>query len=210
MSAVDREELILDCAVDVFHEKGYSDASVDDVANAVGILKGSLYYYIDSKDDLLERVLDAVHREVAELTVEKLERGDGKPLDKIADYIRVMVEYNARNIKRVRVYYKDFERLPPDRLASVLQKRRDNEQVMVATIKAAKKAGELDAELDERLAAKSVFALIIWMHTWYRRGGGVSGAALGDFCAAFALDGLHSSALAAPTKRKHRSSKRVA
>jgi AcrR family transcriptional regulator len=210
MSAIDREELILDAAVDVFHEKGFSDASVDDVANAVGILKGSLYYYIDSKDDLLERVLDAVHREVEELIAAKLERADGTPLEKLADYIRAQVEYNARNIKRVRVYYKDYERLSPDRLASLRSKRRGNEQVMIATIEAAKEAGELDAGLDERLAAKSVFALIIWMHTWYRRGGGYSGAALGEFCANFALFGLHTSPAAGPPKRKTSSSKRSA
>jgi AcrR family transcriptional regulator len=210
MSAVDREELILEAAVEVFHDKGFSDASVDDVANAVGILKGSLYYYIDSKEDLLERVLDAVHREVEELIAEKLEHADGKPLDKIAAYIRAQVEYNVRNLKRVRVYYKDYERLTPERLASVREKRRGNEQVMIATIEAAKEAGELDAGLDERLAAKSVFALIIWMHTWYRRGGGVSGAELGDFCANFALDGLHMSPPAEGTKKKTGRSKRRA
>src|SRR5680860_816646 len=39
-----REREIIDAAAEVFHEKGYAGASIQDVADAVGILKGSLYY----------------------------------------------------------------------------------------------------------------------------------------------------------------------
>src|SRR4051812_25001793 len=48
-----REAEVIDAAVEVFFEKGYSAASIQDVADRVGVLKGSLYYYIDSKEDLL-------------------------------------------------------------------------------------------------------------------------------------------------------------
>ena len=44
---------ILDAAAVVFSEKGYRAARIEDIAAGVGILKGSLYYYIESKEDLL-------------------------------------------------------------------------------------------------------------------------------------------------------------
>jgi hypothetical protein len=43
-----RQELI-DAAARIFHEKGYEAASIQDIADALGILKGSIYYYIDSR-----------------------------------------------------------------------------------------------------------------------------------------------------------------
>src|SRR6266576_966289 len=54
---------VTDAAIDVFWRKGYSAASVQDVADSVGVLKGSLYYYIDSKEDLLYEILHGVHEE---------------------------------------------------------------------------------------------------------------------------------------------------
>ena len=54
---------IYDAAARVFSEKGYDGASIQDVADAVGILKGSLYYYIDTKQDLLFGIIDEVHRD---------------------------------------------------------------------------------------------------------------------------------------------------
>ena len=59
-----REQQILDAAAVVFYEKGYAAASIQDVADAVGILKGSLYYYIDSKEDLLFEILRDAHPRV--------------------------------------------------------------------------------------------------------------------------------------------------
>ena len=46
-----------------FHEKGYEATSIQDIADAVGILKGSLYYYITSKEDLLFEILEDVHQQ---------------------------------------------------------------------------------------------------------------------------------------------------
>src|SRR3978361_1430139 len=49
---------VLEAAIRVFHKKGYASASIQDVAEEVGVLKGSLYHYIDSKEDLLARIFE--------------------------------------------------------------------------------------------------------------------------------------------------------
>src|ERR1700744_339601 len=59
-----REREVLDAATKVFSSRGYADASVQDIADELGILKGSLYHYIDSKEDLLFRLLEETHDEV--------------------------------------------------------------------------------------------------------------------------------------------------
>jgi len=58
-----REEIIA-AAAKVFQTKGYHAATVQDIADAVGILKGSLYHYIKMKEDLLFWLLEAVHGDV--------------------------------------------------------------------------------------------------------------------------------------------------
>src|SRR5271165_6527409 len=52
-----RLEAVLRSAANIFFAKGFHASSVEDVARDVGMLKGSLYYYIKSKDDLLFQLL---------------------------------------------------------------------------------------------------------------------------------------------------------
>ena len=65
-----REEEILAAAARIFREKGYHGASVRDIAESVGLLKGSLYHYIRSKEELLARLFEGA----LEDTVDDLER----------------------------------------------------------------------------------------------------------------------------------------
>jgi AcrR family transcriptional regulator len=54
-----REKLaaILDAALDVFSEKGFADARLDAIASRAGVAKGTVYLYVSSKQDLLERLI---------------------------------------------------------------------------------------------------------------------------------------------------------
>ena len=52
---------ILDAAADLFFHKGFGATTTQDVADAVGLLKGSLYHHIGSKEDLLVGIIDDVH-----------------------------------------------------------------------------------------------------------------------------------------------------
>jgi AcrR family transcriptional regulator len=54
----DRGEEVYAAALRLFREKGYHATSMQDIAAAVGLYKGSLYHYIDGKEELLARVFE--------------------------------------------------------------------------------------------------------------------------------------------------------
>ena len=60
-STPERWSEIVDAAGEVFDKKGYAAARIEDIAARVGLLKGSLYYYIDTKEDLLFAIVDGNH-----------------------------------------------------------------------------------------------------------------------------------------------------
>ena len=70
-------------AAKVFYERGYSAATVQDIADELGILKGSLYHYIKTKEDLLFRVFEQVHKEVEAILEEVLAVEGVDPLERI-------------------------------------------------------------------------------------------------------------------------------
>jgi len=186
-----RDRQILEAAAHIFHERGYADTSVQDVANAVGLLKGSLYYYIESKEDLLFRVLQDVHAQAKQI-LDVVPEMDVPPLERLAAYVRGHVEFNLRNIEKVAVYYHDFEQLSPERREEIVATRKRYEEFVIALIEEAQKAGDVDANLDSHVAAYSLLGMLNWVYTWYRPGGKVSISDFGDLVAEIVVGGLRS------------------
>lgn len=185
-----REREIYRAAVEIFHRKGFSDASVEDIADAVGILKGSLYHYINSKEDLLFGILREVHTEVDELLRAARERTELSPLSRLLDYVHRQVSYNAENVEKIAVYYHDLNQLSRDRLDEITELRHAHERYVRELIAEAQEQGEIEAVLDQRLVAAQVFASMGWLYTWYRRGGSLSAQSIADFTVEFLRRGL--------------------
>ncbi len=185
-----REREILDAAIELFHARGYAQTSIEDVAGAVGILKGSLYYYIDSKEDLLLRILEDVHEGVEAIIDGVAARGDLPPLGRLELYLREQVAFNARRITEIAVYHHEFSRLTGERLLDIRRRRRRTDAWLVSLLEEARQAGQLDSRVDAQLAAQCVFAPIVGMYTFFKPGGAVSVSALSDHLVDVTLYGL--------------------
>jgi AcrR family transcriptional regulator len=185
-----RDAEVLEAAARVFHERGYGNASVQDIADAVGILKGSLYHYIDTKEDLLYRLLEGVHEDVQGI-LEQVEAAPGlAPLERLHLYVSRQVEFNVRNLTRISVYYHDVERLSPERRDAIYTLRRVHEKFVMRLIGEAQERGEIDADQDPRLLANCIFATIIWVYRWYQPRGRFRPADVARTSADFAIRGV--------------------
>ena len=210
-----REQDVLNAAAKVFSERGYSDASVQEVADELGILKGSLYHYIDTKEDLLFWLLDEVHEGVGAVLAE-VEATEGLgPLERLAMYVRRQILYNLDNIQRVSIYYHDMDRLSKDRLAILRERRKEHERFVATQLREAQKAGLADASLDPLIMTNCTFAAIIWTYRWYKPHGAVSRERIADMCTEFVLKGVQGGAgsrdlPAAPPARKARAPRTTA
>lgn len=92
MSRTAREKEIHQAAARVFREKGYHAARMQDVAEALGMQKGSLYYYISSKEDLLRGLVEVPIRRMTEEAREVLATGYA-PGEKLARVIEVHLRH---------------------------------------------------------------------------------------------------------------------
>jgi AcrR family transcriptional regulator len=162
---------------------------VQDVADELGILKGSLYHYIKTKEDLLFRLLLETHDEIYEILEEVAALEGLDPLERLEIYIRKQVEYNIDNLLRVSVYYHDLERLTEERRKQIVARRREHEQWVIALIKEAQAQGLADPDLDPKIAARCIFATIIWTYRWFKKGRD-GREKVASTCAAFALRGV--------------------
>lgn len=185
-----RDAEVLAAAAEVFYHRGYADATVQDVAHALGILKGSLYHYIETKEDLLYRLLEQVHGEVQEVLDEVAAIKGLPPLERIGLYVRRQVHYNLDNLERISVYYHDINHLSESRRTEIIAKRRGHNHFISGLVRAAQESGEVDATLNPWLVSNYIFGTIIWTYRWYRPDGRIGRDEIADSCARFAIGGL--------------------
>ncbi len=157
---------ILDAAAELFFRKGFGATTTQDVADAVGLLKGSLYHHIGSKEDLLVGIIDDVH-EAAMARLAAAERLKGTHLDRIRWFLTDHTAYNCRNVSRIGVYFREFESLAGERRERVGRDRRAYDRFVRRLIEAGQADGTVRASLTPRVAANAVLATGNWVYEWF-------------------------------------------
>jgi len=107
------KENILQAAALLFQQKGYHATSMQDIADAVELKKGSLYHYVDSKQDILFALLN----EALELILERLEYVAGQdlsPEQKIRQATRAYLNFLAENPSLSSVLLLEYRSLEED------------------------------------------------------------------------------------------------
>jgi TetR/AcrR family transcriptional regulator, cholesterol catabolism regulator len=184
-----RRDEVLAAATRVFHEKGYAATSIQDVADALGMLKGSLYYYIDSKEDLLFAIIEEVHRG----TMERLEQWlqiDADTLTKLRAFLRWQVLTYCRDVEKVGVFLHDFRSLSEEHQQQILAERDRYDRSLRELIRTGQKEGVVAHDVDPKLAAMAIFGMMNWISTWWRPDGPNTPEELADQFTDLALAGI--------------------
>jgi TetR/AcrR family transcriptional regulator, cholesterol catabolism regulator len=185
-----RDQDLRIAAAHVFYTKGYAYATMQDIADLVGIRKGSLYYYIETKEDLLYSLVAEMHDGLDQMmsavtSLRGLSAGQQLKL-----YVRRHVEYNVCNPTQISIYYRDAGQLTRGRHEEIVARQCSHERQLVSLILRAQADGDIVADLDARMLSQVTFATIVGSHTWYRPWHDVSSERLVDTCVQFVLYGL--------------------
>ena len=193
----DQRSQILSCAAQLFAQRGFASTSMNQVAEAAGLSKATLYHYCRDKHSLLVSIAeDHVGRLLAvvdEVTAQRL------PAEaRLRELIRRFVAEYAGAQHAHRVLTEDVKFLQPEDQQRVL----DIERQVVAGIAAAVVA--LRPELKRAALAKPLtmllFGMINWMFTWMRPEGELGYEAMAPIVADLFMGGV--SAVQAPALRR--------
>ena len=157
---------ILKAAAEVFHEKGYDAATLQDIADRVGILKGSIYYYIKTKGDLLDSLLVEVHKEGLAM-IRECAATPGTVFDKLEAMIRGHVDYMSRNRAKTAVYLHELKALDTAHREALFSPHEFRDEFL-SLIKQGQREELILAELDPKLTAQSMLGWINSLYQWYR------------------------------------------
>jgi AcrR family transcriptional regulator len=159
---------------------------VGDLAQALGVQKGSLYAHIESKADLLWDVA----REGAEAFHAALDEvpDDGPVVERIRAALRGHLRVVAQQLDIATVFIREWRYLEGERRELFVAERRRYEERFRALFREGRERGELRTDLDDSAAALVALSSVNWAYTWLRRDAGTDD--LADRFTALLLDGM--------------------
>jgi AcrR family transcriptional regulator len=180
-------DAIVDVAVQVFLRHGYDGASLDQVAEAAGITKASIYYHAEGKEALLKhgagRALDALFA-----VLEEPAALDGRALDRLKHVVRRTIEITVKRLPEVALLLRVRGNTETERW--ILDRRRRFDRLVTKIVGEAQTKRELRADIEAGLITRLLFGMLNSITEWYRPGGGLNVDDLITAATRIAFEGL--------------------
>jgi TetR/AcrR family transcriptional regulator, cholesterol catabolism regulator len=173
-------------AARLFAERGYHGTSIGDLAEAMGVQKGSLYAHIRSKQDLLYATMrdgaDAFH-DVLDALPE-----DASVPERIRLVLRGHLRVVAEQLDVATVFVREWRYLEGERREEIIAERRRYEDRIRALCREGRELGELRTDLDDASVALLLLSAANWAYTWLQPGRDTD--ALADRFYGLLIDGM--------------------
>jgi AcrR family transcriptional regulator len=195
-------ETVLTIAVEVFNERGYDGASMDDLAKRLGIAKSGIYHHVSAKEELLRMALD---RALDGLwgAASKAEALHAPAIVRLETLVRDAVAVLVERLPYVTLLLRVRGNTDVERAA--LERRRAFDTLVANLVEEAERHGDIRADIDPKLTARLLFGTVNSIVEWYRPAASppvpsataapaapasVSASALADALCAVVFDGL--------------------
>ena len=186
----ERAEEVYAAALRLFTEKGYHATSMQDIAAAVGLYKGSLYHYIGSKEDLLVQVFERAMGSLLNDIESIVSDTSLNATEQLRQLMHAHVCAVAANREALTVYLHDFRALAGEALVRVRQQRERYRALVEQVIRRGVEGGELRTP-DIGIDTLAVLGMCNWVVQWYRPDGRLNPAHIADRFSELVLEGLY-------------------
>lgn len=176
-----KRERILQEAVALFYERGFTATTLDDIAAELGVTKPFIYTHFRSKTDLLAALCTPTI-EMSLAAVANAAKGPGTATDRlyraVIDFTKVVLLRQAN----IAIFFREEKHLAPEALAEITVLRKRFDRVLSKLLADGVAAGEFELA-DVNLAALAIGGMISWAYTWHRPNGRLP---LDELCARMA------------------------
>lgn len=183
-----KDEQIFAEAVRIFRQKGYHATSMRNIADAVGLQKGSLYHYLPSKQTLLFRIFE---RSSGALTqqLEAIIASPASPPDKLRRAIESHLVALCDQLDTYTVYLSERRALSQRYHAKVRAEGEKHAHLIEQILQEGIARKEFRAQ-DTKMAALAILGMCNWLYQWYSPDGRLTPQQIAEIFSDIVLDGL--------------------
>lgn len=186
-----RRSELLAIAAGLFAEKGFKNTTVRDIADAAGILSGSLYHHFDSKESMVDEILRTFQEELFG-QYDAILAGDLDPLAKLEQAVLVSFEAIDKHRDEVAIFQNEAAYLLTfERFAYLGDRNRQSREVWLTLLQNGIDAGVLRDDLDLELTYRFIRDTVWVAVSWYRPGGRRTHTEIAQQYLSILLEGIH-------------------
>lgn len=158
---------ILSVAEDLFSKKGYKGTSIKDISKKLKVSKPALYYYFNSKMEILKNLHSMAFEQLLSSFEETLNH-NSTPDERFKVLIENQVKVVAKNAKLVKIFFGDYKEFPEKAKHEIREKRRIYTEKWIELYKEGIRAG-LFQNIDPKLSVYVIMGACNWIQMWYSR-----------------------------------------
>lgn len=173
----------------LFSERTYPVIGMRDIGDAVGLLPGSLYVHISSKEELLLRIVERGIQNYLDEIGAAVDTQDSAPVRlraAIVAHFRVL----ARTLDQTRVAFQQWTYLGQDKHAAVVAMRQRYEELFISIVQAGIESGEFRPVRNIRVTVLAIIGMLNSAPGWYKPAGDLGPDDIGNEFADVALAGM--------------------
>lgn len=167
-----KRRAIIVTAAQAFHEHGYADTSLDEVARRLNVTKKTLYYYIENKNKILVELFH-LWLDTQEASVNHAEALDDTALAKLAAYTRHYIHSVLALSAPIDRVANEISALSPDDKRQIDRRRNRNDNRLRGILAQGMQSGEIRA-CNEKIAHYVMHGAIDWFFKYYKPRGALS------------------------------------
>ncbi|HWF53940.1 MAG TPA: TetR/AcrR family transcriptional regulator [Solirubrobacteraceae bacterium] len=160
---VERE--ILERAAELFAQRGFAGTTVQDIADALGMSRPALYYYVKSKEVILEQLVENLSINDAKVLDSIRRRRSGDPVEKLREMANHLATNASSNPYQTQILTQSKHHLP----AEIAERDREAERSIVLSLiwvlEQGMRRGQFRS-LDPRTAALAIVGMCLWTAWW--------------------------------------------
>ena len=173
----EKRKLIRNAAARVFAERGFKSATTRDIARAAGISPAAVYYYFDSKEDLLYQILEETISTGLGL-IQEIEQSQKGLKEKLSDILQIHTQA-AVDFNKMKLLVHNQDALNPEHKEEIKVKQRNYTNSLIKILDELKAQGKM-IDLDTKACAFAFFGMVSWAYRWYDPNGKISPARLSE------------------------------
>jgi len=158
------EKEILDKALALFAERGFAGTTLQDVADALGMSRPALYYYVNSKEALLERLVESLSLRDAR-ALDSIRRRNAPASERLHEMAREIATNAASNPRQSRLLSENRHHLPAALAEADIEAERSIRRSIELVIEQGIRDGEFRV-VEPRTAAMAIIGMSIWTAWW--------------------------------------------
>lgn len=185
-----RRSELLAIAAGLFAEKGFKNTTVRDIADASGILSGSLYHHFDSKESMVDEILSTFQEELF-ASYDAVLASDDDARTKIEKAVRLSFEAIDKHRHEVAIFQNEADYLGGfERFAYLAERNAQSREVWITLLDEGVRTGALRPDLDVELTYRFIRDTVWVAVRWYRPGRKLTHERIADQYLTILLDGI--------------------